>query len=44
VRAGLVAEPGGGGSQPVADGLGDMRGLGLQGERAFAELGGLLPA
>jgi hypothetical protein len=42
VRAGLVAEQGGGGSQLVGDGLGDVRGLGFQGERAFAEPGGLL--
>ena len=40
--AGLVAEPGGGGAQPVADGLRGVRGLGFQGERAVAELGGLL--
>jgi len=42
VLAGLLAEPGGGGAQPVADGLRDVRGLAFQGERAVAELGGLL--
>jgi hypothetical protein len=29
VLAGLLAEPGGGGAQPVADGLRDVRGLGF---------------
>jgi hypothetical protein len=38
----LLAEPAGGGAEPVGDGLRDVRGLGLQGERAVAELGGLL--
>ena len=39
---GLVAEPGGGGAQPVADGLRDVRGVVLEDARAVAELGGLL--
>ena len=38
----MVAEPGGAGPQPVGDGLGDVLGLVLQGERAVTELGGLL--
>jgi DNA-binding transcriptional LysR family regulator len=38
----MLAEPDGGGAQPVADGLRDVRCLGFQGDRAVAELGGLL--
>jgi hypothetical protein len=42
VLAGLAAEPDGGGAEPVADGLREVRGLGFLGKRAVAELGGLL--
>ena len=42
VLVGQLAEPGGAGAEPVADGLRDVRGLAFEGERALAELGGLL--
>jgi hypothetical protein len=42
VAVGLLAEPDGGGAEPVADRLRDVSGLCFQGGRAVAEPGGLL--
>ena len=39
---GLIAEPGGAGPEAIADGLGDVRSLVLEGDGAIAEPGGLL--